>query len=97
MFKEGKDYQLISHHKIKDHASVKIIAGDYDGVVYTYGKVSFELKEVKGETYPTLSFIYEISICPDSLEKEDLEKDPNFKTLLGEILNNIIQDHQLND
>jgi hypothetical protein len=90
MLKEGIDYQIIDNSKIKDHASIKILKGEYEGVQYSYGKVKFELKEVDGVELPIMSFIYEIDKHPETLEKESLENDQYFTTYIGTILDKIL-------
>ena len=90
MLEEGSDYQIVSHGKIKDHASIKILKGEYEGVQYSYGKISFELKEVDGMELPILKFIYEIDKHPETIEKETLEKDQYFTSYIGAILDKIL-------
>ena len=92
MLKEGLDYQIISNSKIKDHASIKILKGEYEGVQYSYGKVKFELKKEEDVEYPMISFIYEIDKHPEEIEKETLENDDYFRSYIGSILDNILHD-----
>jgi len=97
MLKEGIDYQIISNSKIKDHASIKILKGEYEGVQYSYGKVKFELKEVDGAELPIINFIYEIDKHPDTLEKEELEKDQYFTSYIGSILDTLLLEQAYKD
>jgi hypothetical protein len=92
MLKEGKDYQIISNGKIKDHAAIKILTGEYAGVQYSYGKVKFELKKEDEVEYPLISFIYEIDTHPEEIEKETLQTDDYFRSYIGSILDNILHD-----
>lgn len=97
MLKEGIDYQIVTHGKIKDHASIKIIKGEYKGVQYSYGKIKFELKKQGDTELPVLSFIYEIDKHPDTLEKEELQKDQYFTSYIGSILDTILLEQAYRD
>lgn len=65
---------------------VKILAGKYEDVVVTYGKVS--LKEDCGLL--RLNFQYMIEESSEHNKKE-LEKSNEFRNLLGDILSHIIE------
>ena len=79
--------------------SLKVVQGPYLGVIYTYGKVS--LKEDPELDQLKLTFDFKIDEVPESLEKKDLEKSAPFKTFIGDILSQLLDDklnnHKLTD
>ena len=86
MYREDIDYQLVMVREDKQ-ASVKILKGKFEGVTYTYGKVS--LPEKKPEKGQTLRFIYCIEE-PCTFTKEHLTESQEFKNHIGDILQDII-------
>jgi len=69
--------------------SVKIKKGKYKDVIVTYGKVGIKTNEDGNGA--TLSFQFVINESPKKHNKKKLEKTPEFKNLLGDILSHIIQ------
>lgn len=64
---------------------INLLVGEYEGVVYRYGKVSVEEDKENDRAY--LSFEYDI-IDPNN--KEDLENDLQFKDHIGNVLQSIM-------
>ena len=75
--------------------SLKVVQGPYLGVIYTYGKVSFHEDEAAAEL--RLSFDFMIEEVPDNLNKEELEESLDFKTFMGDILAQLLEDKLDND
>jgi hypothetical protein len=68
--------------------ALKIIKGTYTDVIYTYGKV-----EIKGSVdQPVLKFDFIINEPSKGKRKKKLEKSKAFKTLIGDILVNLIEE-----
>jgi|TARA_B110000438_G_scaffold302141_1_gene358935 hypothetical protein len=78
-------YKIISR-KEDETASILIIGGYYDDVIYEYGAVSLPDKENEDGTMP-LKFEYNI-IENVGIEKENFDKE--FFNLIGDILVDII-------
>ena len=71
-------------------ASVCIMGGKFDGVIYKYGKVSMPEEENKNEE-GTLPFQFEYDIVDNvGISREDFNED--FFTLIGDILVDIIDE-----
>ena len=81
---EGKQWTAI---KLTD------IVGEYSGIVYNYGKVSFGEESEDDEML--LTFHYDVVLSNDITE-EELQEDMGFKNLLGDILVDILE-KQLKD
>lgn len=75
--------------------SLKVVQGPYLGVIYTYGKVSLHEDEAAAEL--RLSFDFMIEEVPDNLNKEELEESLDFKTFMGDILAQLLEDKLDND
>jgi hypothetical protein len=80
MFEEGIDYQFIEIENV-DVNAIKILRGNYKDVLYCYGKAA--VKE-QGEC-AKLEFDY-IVIDPGIYLLEDLTRDEEFHTMIGDIL-----------
>jgi len=81
---EGKEWTAI---KLTD------LVGEYSGIVYNYGKVAFGEESDSGEM--PLTFHYDVVLSND-IPEEELQEDMEFKTLLGDILVDILE-KQLRD
>ncbi len=81
---EGYDYKFVIPEDDGISVNVELLSGEYTGVVYNYGKVSFEEDEEGQQGY--LVFEYEII----GSENESLKEDDNFKNHIGNILSTII-------
>lgn len=84
--KEGIDY-IVVEKPSSDFYSIKILTGEYAGVIYTYGAVSFD-EECDDEDAPTLSFDFKVE---SGLTDVVLETDETFCTLIGDVLVDIIE------
>ncbi len=84
-FKEGVDYNYVIPESEDTTVGIKILTGEFSDTIYQYGKVKLE-EEKDGDTY--LKFIYNVIESP--LNKEELEKNSEFKNYIGDILVNIM-------
>ena len=73
-------------------ASIMITKGEYEGVIYQYGRVSVAEKENEDGTMP-LSFDYNV-VDQNGHDKEELDSSVEFKNILGDILVDVL-DEQL--
>ena len=73
-------------------SSIMITKGEYEGVIYQYGRVSVAEEENEDGTMP-LSFDYNV-IDQNGHNKEKLDSSVEFKNILGDILVEIL-DEQL--
>ena len=85
------NYTFVSRDKDK-WTSILITKGDYEGVIYQYGRVSVAEKENENGTMP-LSFDYNV-VDQNGHDKEKLDNSVEFKNMLGDILVEIL-DKQL--
>ena len=86
-----ENYTFVSRGKEK-WASIMLTNGEYEGVIYQYGKVSVPEEEDENGNMP-LSFKYNI-VDYNGHDEEDLESSKDFKNTLGDILVEIL-DEQL--
>jgi len=93
--KINETYQLTERDiKYKDKdvvATIKIVSGDYEGVEFHFGELSFSEEENSDGTY-TMSFNYDIL----SEEHDSLKGNETFEAYLGEILNDLLK-HALDE
>ena len=68
---------------------VEITSGNYTGVVLSYGTVKFTMEY----NIPKLNFSYNI-LCPGEHDKELLQYDQEFVTIMGDILSEIIIENE---
>ena len=73
-------------------ASIMITKGEYEGIIYQYGRVSVAEEENEDGKMP-LSFDYNI-VDINCHDKEELDSSTDFKNTLGDILVEIL-DEQL--
>ena len=86
-----ENYTFVSRGK-EQWASIMLTNGEYEGVIYQYGKVSVPEEEDENGNMP-LSFKYNI-VDYNGHDEEDLESSQEFKNALGDILVEIL-DEQL--
>jgi hypothetical protein len=84
-YKEGVDFKLLVSESDSEAVNIELSSGPFQGVVYSYGKVTTQEIKDKEEAY--LTFEYDLI---DSNGMEDLESDDNFKNHIGDILVSII-------
>ena len=70
-----------------DFSCIKIMDGQYEGIIYKYNKVAFEPKPVESGDIP-LRFTYDIMTNPN---KEDVESE-DFRNYIGDILVEVVQE-----
>lgn len=78
-----KKFYKFVESPVLDQTAIKIIKGQFDGVIFTYGKCSF--KETDGKL--TAAFEYTIRECP--YEQLLVKK---FEKMAGDILIDIVTD-----
>ena len=83
--KEGVDWNYIVPEDKGTTIHLKLISGPYSDTIYQYGKVQTE-EAPDGALY--LKFIY--NIVETSLNKDELEKNEDFKNYIGDVLVNIM-------
>jgi len=71
--------------------SLKVVQGPYLGVIYTYGKVTLHEDEANCEL--KIQFKFKLEEVPDNLNEEELEKSPDFKNFMGDILSQLLEDN----
>ena len=69
-----------------DFSCIKIMDGQYEGIIYKYNKVAFEPKPLESGDIP-LRFTYDIMLNP---KKVDVESE-DFKNYIGDILVEIVE------
>ena len=83
--REEVDYTFIQSEDDSSLANVKLISGEYEGIVYSYGKVSVEEDEENDTAY--LSFAFNI-VDPNGFD--NIEENLEFKNYIGEVLTTIM-------
>ena len=86
-----ENYTYVSRGQ-EQWASIMITKGEYEGVIYQYGRVSVAEEENEDGTMP-LSFDYNV-IDQNGHNKEKLDSSVEFRNTLGDILVDIL-DEQL--
>jgi len=86
--KELVDYVLVEKAS-SEFYSIKLLTGNWAGVIYTYGTVS--IKEDKTNDVATLSFQFKIEECPKGIDSDSLMENESFKNYIGDILSSILE------
>ena len=83
-----KVYRVVENPNQADdeHYALEIIKGEFEGVVYQYGKVEF----VEGK--PELNFQRTIRRVPEGMDLSDLEQDDDLNNLMGDILVELLEE-----
>jgi hypothetical protein len=81
-----KGLYRIVENPFEENAAVEILEGEYKGLVYQYGQVSFE----DGE--PQINFQRTIRKIPEDQDLDNLMKDESLNNLMGDILVELIQE-----
>lgn len=85
-------YELVENPNCEFYC-IKILSGDYTGVVYSYGVVSLDEKTAP----PTLRFTFRVEdVTVNKRSVSELESDPLFKNMLGEILEDVMSTFNFN-
>ena len=89
------DKQLDTHYPLYDKGlytevvhpnserAIKILKGEYKGVVFQYGKIEFIPREES--EIPTINFDRAVRVCPEEL-LNTISEDKEFNQLMGDIL-----------
>ena len=88
---EGCFEYVSSNHDDNKWTGIKLlpITGDYQDIIYKYGKVEFGEEENENGDLP-LTFHYDVLYSGNHTEKE-LQEDNNFKNLIGDVLMVILE------
>ena len=79
-----------AQRKGDDFTCVKLLEGDYEGIIYKYNNVKFE--ELNNNGQVPLQFTYDVFLNPN---KKDIDNQ-DFKNYIGDILVELV-DQQLKD
>jgi hypothetical protein len=82
---QGIDYQFIIPENDDERIHIKIISGEYNGIIYKYGDIKLD-ENVDGMVY--LQFKFDILESP--IPEKKLANDVNFKNKLGDIACSVI-------
>jgi hypothetical protein len=81
-----QDYELVENEKISDKIAIKLIGGEFGGMIYLYGVVT-----ITEEDPPKLQFDFEVMKNPNKVKYKDSK---DFEDVMGDILVELI-DKQL--
>mgnify|MGYP001254302279 FL=1 len=91
LFEDGLYTEVV--HESGERA-IKILKGDYKGIIYQYGKVEFIPREES--EIPTINFDRAVRSCPE--EKMDtISDDEVFNQLMGDILIELLANQGLEE
>lgn len=91
LFEQGLYTEVV--HKEGERA-IKILQGDYKGVIYQYGKINFIPREES--EIPTIDFERAVRSCPEEL-LETISEDETFNQLMGNILIELLANQGLEE
>lgn len=80
-------YSMVEKEDV-DYYGFKIQEGEYSDVIYYYGEVSITEDEENDEA--SLKFMFNVDSGNEQYTKEDLNDSVDFKTLIGDILVDIL-------
>jgi|LWDU01.1.fsa_nt_gi hypothetical protein len=86
-----QDYELVENEKISDKIAIKLIGGEFDGMIYLYGEVGASVIE---NDKAKLKFNYEVVKNPNQYDHENSEE---FECTIGNILVTLIDEHLIKD
>jgi len=89
--KECVDYVFVEKAS-SDFYSVKLLTGQWTGVIYTYGTVN--IREDKENDVAILQFQYKIEETPEEFGSDALMESPSFKNYIGSILSCILEENE---
>lgn len=89
--KERVDYVLVEKPS-SEFYSIKLLTGNWTGVIYTYGTVS--IKEDKENDVAVLEFQFKIDECPEAIDSDSLMANEPFKNYIGDILSSILEQNE---
>ena len=87
----GAGVYMVVENPHQEDAGIELLGGDWDGLVYQYGKVQFE------EGNPQINFQRTIRRLPHNAEKTEVElenllNNSELNTLMGDILVEVMQE-----
>jgi hypothetical protein len=83
-----QEYTLVENKNIPDKTGIKLVGGDFDGIIFIYGNVRFS-----EDVPPVMKFDFEVLKNPNRLNYKDSGE---FEFIMGDILVELI-DNQLSD
>ena len=89
--KERVDYVMVEKPS-SEFYSIKLLTGNWKGVIYTYGTVS--IKEDKENDVAILEFQFKIDECPEGIESDSLMTNEPFMNYIGDILSSILEQNE---
>ena len=87
---KNKKRYAFAQRKGDDFTCVKLLEGDYEGVIYKYDNVKFE--ELNNNGQVPLQFTYDVFLNPNSKDVDNQD----FKNYIGDILVELV-DQRLKD
>lgn len=84
MLKENVDYSFVNFENT-DLTGIALLKQPFEGVVYHYGRA----RVVEQGELAKLEFGYTI-VSPGKHDPDDLQNDPDFHTIMGDILSQIL-------
>ena len=91
LFDDGIYTEVIHQNSEK---AIKILKGEYKGVVYQYGKIEFVPR--KESEIPTINFDRAVRVCPEEL-LNTISEDEEFNQLMGNILIELLANQGLQE
>ena len=91
LFDDGLYTEVV--HESGERA-IKILKGDYKGIIYQYGKIEFVPREES--EIPTINFDRAVRSCPDEL-LDTISNDKVFNHLMGDILIDLLANQGLEE
>ena len=91
LFDDGLYTEVI--HQNNERA-IKILKGEYKGVVFQYGKI--ELVPREESEIPTINFDRAVRVCPEKL-LNTISEDKEFNQLMGNILIELLANQGLEE
>jgi hypothetical protein len=83
-----QEYSLVENKNVPDKTGIKLIGGDFDGIIYIYGEVKLpDIQTESAEDLPTTKFEYQVLNNPNNIEYKESIK---FINVLGDILLELI-------
>ena len=77
---------VFAQRDVDDFSCIKIVEGEYSGIIYTYGHVKFASEEnSKGEL--PMKFDYDVKANPNNVDTTSIE----FRNYIGDILIEVVE------
>ena len=82
-----EDFRLVENPQVELYG-IEILTGDYEKVIFTFGKVS--IKENKDTGDCGVNFDFRIEVTNDKYTIDELNESVHFKNYIAEILGHIL-------